>query len=347
MVEHSTRNTLPQRRLGSRSIGCIGLGCVPGSGYYGAADVSEMEDVIRSALDLGVNLIDTADNYALGENERLIGRAIRGRRDDAVIASKGGLDPAVATAVESVEHDRTALDLRTFGLRPNGRAEHLREAIEGSLRRLGVEAVDIYYLHRLDPEVPIEESVGAMGEFVAEGKARAIGLCEVPVEILERARRVHPIASVQSEMSLWTRKPLEAVVPWCEQHGATFVPYAPLGRGYLTGKVASDSSFQPTDFRGDNPRFQPEAMRANQALVEVVEGVAGRHEATSAQIALAWLLHQSQNIVPIPGMERLKYLVENVDAASVELTEADLSELDRLPEAVGERYAEAVIKPED
>jgi aryl-alcohol dehydrogenase-like predicted oxidoreductase len=222
-------------------------------------------------------------------------------------------------------------------LRKDGRPEHVREAVEGSLRRLGVDVIDLYQLHRVDPEVPLEETWGAMAVLVDEGKVRALGLSEVGVEELERAHAIHPVSSLQSEASLWTRGALADVVPWCAEHGATFLPFAPLGRGFLTGTLAPQQ-FPAGDFRKNNPRFQPEAMDANLALVERVRAVASRLEATPAQVALAWLLAQGEHVVPIPGTKKVSRLEENAAAASVTLSAADLAELDALPEAVGERY---------
>jgi aryl-alcohol dehydrogenase-like predicted oxidoreductase len=273
-------------------------------------------------LEIGVTLIDTADMYGPYTNEELVGQALEGRRETAVLATKCGL--VVEDAAEYV-------------LVKNGRPEHVREAIEGSLRRLQTDRVDLYQLHRVDPDVPVEETWGAMAEVVAQGKATAIGMSEVGVDELERAHAIHPVASVQSELSLWTREPLADVVPWCAAHGAAFLPFAPLGRGFLTGAL-TPQSFPPGDFRKNNPRFQPETMAANAALVERVKAVAERHGATPAQVALAWVLAQGEHVIPIPGTKRLERLEENAAAAELELTAGDLAELDALPEPVGSRY---------
>jgi aryl-alcohol dehydrogenase-like predicted oxidoreductase len=312
------------RRVAGRETGPIGLGCM---GMSWAYDADQRDDaasiaVIHRALELGATLLDTADIYGPYTNEELVGRALEGRRDEAVLATKCGM------VVE---------DIASYRLGRDGRPEHVREAIDASLRRLRTDHVDLYQLHRVDENVPIEETWGAMAETVAAGKARAIGLSEVGVEELERAQAIHPVASVQSELSLWTRDALAEVVPWCAAHGAAFLPFAPLGRGFLTGRL-QPREFAPGDFRRNNPRFQPEAMDANQALVARVGAVAQRHGATPAQVALAWVLAQGDHVVPIPGTKRIERLEENVAAAELTLTAGDLAELDALPAPVGSRY---------
>jgi aryl-alcohol dehydrogenase-like predicted oxidoreductase len=231
----------------------------------------------------------------------------------------------------------TVEDVAEYRLGRDGRPEHVREAIDASLRRLGTDHVDLYQLHRVDPDVPVEETWGAMAETVAAGKARAIGMSEVGVAELERAQAIHPVASVQSELSLWTRDALAEVVPWCAAHDAAFLPFAPLGRGFLTGRL-QPREFAPGDFRRHNPRFARDAMDANAALVERVRAVAERHGATPAQVALAWALAQGDHVVPIPGTKRIERLEENVAAAELSLSADDLAELDALPEPVGSRY---------
>ncbi len=312
------------RPVAGRETGPIGLGCMGMTWAYGAAERDEAESVatIRRALDLGATLLDTADMYGPYTNEELVGRAIEGRRDEVVLATKCGL--VVEDAAEYV-------------LRKDGRPEHVREAVDGSLKRLRTDFIDLYQLHRVDPEVPLEETWGAMAELVAQGKVGALGLSEVGVDELERAQAIHPVASVQSEGSLWTRDAFAEVVPWCAAHGAAFLPFAPLGRGFLTGALAPQS-FPPGDFRKNNPRFQPEAMDANAVLVERVTGVAARLDATPAQVALAWLLAQGEHVVPIPGTKRRSRLEENAAAAALVLTPDDLAELDTLPKAIGSRY---------
>jgi aryl-alcohol dehydrogenase-like predicted oxidoreductase len=282
-------------------------------------------DVIHGALDLGVTFLDTADVYGPFTNEELVGAALQGRRDEAFLASKCGL---VVTSPET----------RTIA--PDGRPEHVREAAEASLRRLGVDHVDLYQLHRVDPDVPLAETWGAMAELVQRGLARAIGLSEVTAEQAAAAHAVHPVASVQSELSLWTRDALGEVLPWCAANGAAFVPFSPLGRGFLTGALGG-RAFAATDFRAGLPRFTPEAMQANQALLDVVRAVANRHGATPGQVALAWVLAQGEAVVPIPGTRRLSRLRENAGAASVALTPADLAELDAAPLPEQPRYGTA------
>jgi aryl-alcohol dehydrogenase-like predicted oxidoreductase len=312
------------RAVAGRAVGPVGLGCMGMSWGYDPSDRDDERSigVIHRALEIGVTLLDTADAYGPFTNEELVGRALEGRRDQAVLATKCGL------VVE---------DVAEYVMGRDGRPEHVREAIDASLRRLRTDHVDLYQLHRVDPDVPLEETWGAMAETVAAGKARAIGMSEVGVAELERAQAIHPVASVQSEASLWTRDAFAEVVPWCAAHGAAFLPFAPLGRGFLTGALGL-RSFGPGDFRKNNPRFQREAMDANQALVERVKAVAERHGATPAQVALAWLLAQGEHIVPIPGTRRAERLEENAGAASLELSAEDLAELDALPDAVGARY---------
>ena len=314
---------IPTRRLGKEgpAVGAVGLGCMGMSWAYGAAerddDVSRA--VLRRALDLGVTLIDTADVYGPFTNEQLVGSALQGRRDEAFLATKCGLVAG------------------PDGMRRNGRPEHVRAAIDASLQRLRTDRVELWQLHRVDPEVPVEETWGAMAEQVAAGKALALGMSEVGVQELEAASAVHPVATVQSELSLWTRDALAEVLPWCASHGTGFLPFAPLGRGFLTGTLAG-ASFDQSDFRASNPRFTPEAMAANAALLDAVRGVAERRGAAPAQVALAWVLAQGEHVVPIPGTKKLAYLEQNAAAATLMLTPEDLAELDALPAPVGARY---------
>ncbi|MGZ6694948.1 MAG: aldo/keto reductase [Solirubrobacteraceae bacterium] len=322
-----TDERIPQRTLGSDGpvVGAVGLGCMGMTWAYDPADRDEAEAIatIHRALALGVTLLDTADMYGPHTNEELVGRALDGRRDEAVLATKGGL------VVESADPIR---------LRRDGRPEHIRAAIDASLRRLGVDHVDLYQLHRVDPEVPLEETWGAMAEAVTAGKALAIGLSEVGVAELERAHALHPVASVQSELSLWTRDALGEVLPWCAAHGAAFIPYSPLGRGFLTGRLDGATSFASGDFRSGLPRFTDAARAANEAIVERVRAVAGRLGAQPSQVALAWVLAQGEHVVPIPGTRRRRWLEENAAAASLRLSAADLAELDALPAPAGARY---------
>ena len=310
------------RELGSAGqVGAVGLGCMGMSWAYGAAerDDSASRAVVRRALDLGVTLIDTADVYGPFTNEELVGAALQGRRDEAFLATKCGL---------VVGPD---------GIGRDGRPEHVRAAIDASLRRLGTDRVDLWQLHRVDPEVPVAETWGAMAEQVAAGKARHLGMSEVGVAELDAAHAVHPVATVQSELSLWTRDPLAEVLPWCQANGAGFLPFSPLGRGFLTGTVTA-GSFDATDFRAKNPRFTDEAMAGNAALVAAVAVVADRLGASAAQVALAWVLAQGEQVVPIPGTKKQRWLEQNAAAADLVLAPADLAELDALPAPVGERY---------
>ncbi|MFD0257899.1 aldo/keto reductase [Kitasatospora indigofera] len=310
---------------GGPEVGVVGLGCM---GMTWAYDPSGRDDatstgVIRTALDLGVTLIDTADVYGPYSNEELVGAALSGGyRERAVLATKVGL-------------------VVSDGERPvvnNGRPDHIRRSIDESLRRLGTDHVDLYQLHRVDPEVPIEESWGALAEVVAAGKARRIGLSEVSVEQIERAQAVHPVASVQSELSLWTRDALAEVLPYTEEQGIAFLPFSPLGRGFLAGRFSSADDLPDDDFRRALPRFQQEALAANQAIVAGVGRVAGRRGATPAQVALAWVLAQGRLVLPIPGTKTPEYLADNAASADLRLTAEDLAELDALPAPTGTRY---------
>jgi aryl-alcohol dehydrogenase-like predicted oxidoreductase len=307
-------------------VGAIGFGAWGLSGAYGAADESGSIRTIRRALDLGLTLIDTADEYGDGHNERLVGRALRGRRDEAVLTTKAGL---------------VALPDGSTGVR--GRPEHLRAALERSLARLGVEAVDLFLLHRLDPDVPVEESVGAMAELVRAGKARALGLSEAGPDAIRRAHAVHPLAAVQSEYSLWTREPERDVLPAVRELGIGFVAFSPLGRGFLAGAVASPAELDEDDFRRQLPRFQEAAFRANLALLEDLRELAGGLGVTPAELALAWLVRKGA--VPIPGTRRLSHLEQNARAAALELTEAELARLERAfasGRVAGDRYPAAL-----
>jgi aryl-alcohol dehydrogenase-like predicted oxidoreductase len=316
--------TLPQRRLGPFDVGAIGLGCMGMTWAYntGSRDDERSAAVIHRALDLGVTLIDTADVYGPFTNEEVVGRALAGRRDGVVLATKVGL------VVEDVE---------TLALGRDGSPQHVGEGIDASLRRLRTDHVELYQLHRVDEKVPLEETWGAMAEVVGAGKARAIGMSEATVEQLDAAHAIHPVASVQSELSVWTRDRLDDVLPWCREHDVAFIPFAPLGRGYLTGTITS-GSFDERDFRARNPRFTRAALQANLAIVERVRAVAERLGATPAQVALAWVLAQDKRVVPIPGTTKPERVEENVGAASLALDAADLDELDSVPATVGERY---------
>jgi aryl-alcohol dehydrogenase-like predicted oxidoreductase len=309
-------------------LSALGLGCMGMSWVYAESERDDAESVrvIHRALDLGVTFIDTADLYGPFTNEELVGRALAGRRDEVVLATKVGLVPDMTLYPTKVK------------VTPNGRPDHIRASIDGSLRRLGTDHVDLYQLHRVDPQVPIEESWGAMAELVAAGKVRHIGLSEATVDHLERASAIHPVATLQSELSLWSRDPLADVLPWCERNGVGFLPFSPLGRGFLTGTIRRPEQLPPSDFRAQQPRFAPGALERNLRIVDGVEKVAQRYEATLAQVALAWVLAQGPHVVPIPGSTRVAHLEDNVGAVDLELTDADLAELDGLPAPVGTRF---------
>lgn len=291
-------------------------------GYVDAASQDDPGRLLNEAVDLGVRLFDTADVYGPFTNEELVGRALHDRRAEVVIATKVGLLVGSNGG---------------YPLLRDARPERIRAAVEGSLRRLRTDRIDIYYLHRIDPDVSLEETWGAMARLVLEGKVLALGICEVDVAQLELAQAIHPVAAVQSELSLWTRDALAEVIPWCRANGAAFVPFSPLGRGFLTGAITR-GRFADADFRSKNPRFTEEAVSANQRIVRWVRSVADRLGATPAQVALAWTLAQGEHVIPIPGTKRLSYLRENVAASEVALSERDLRDLDDLPEAVGSRY---------
>jgi aryl-alcohol dehydrogenase-like predicted oxidoreductase len=312
-------------------VGVIGLGCMGMSSIYDTAaprDEATSISVIHQALDQGSTLIDTADVYGPFTNEELVGRALAGgHRDRAVLATKVGFyvaDPAGGPQ-----------NSQLMGI--NGRPEYVRTAIDDSLRRLGTDHVDLYQLHRVDPEVPLEETFGAMAEAVKAGKARRLGLSQVTVEQIKRAQAVHPVTSVQSEFSLWTRDVQAEVLPYCQQQGIALLPYSPLGRGFLTGRFSSFDDLPSDDFRRSNPRFQPDALRANLAIVDGVRAVAERAGITPGQVALAWIVAQGPWVVPIPGTKTPKYLHDNTAAGDVQLTEKDLTDLDTLPAPQGGR----------
>jgi aryl-alcohol dehydrogenase-like predicted oxidoreductase len=306
-----------------RSGARIGLGCMPMSfGYVDASSEDDPTAVIGRALELGVAMFDTADVYGPFTNEELVGRALDGRRRDATIATKWGL---------------VAGPTGGYPLARDARPERAADAVRASLERLRTDVIDLYYLHRVDDHVPLEESWGAMAALVEKGIVRAIGLSEVGLDELEHAHAIHPVAAIQSELSLWTRDALDEVVPWCANHGAAFVPFSPLGRGFLTGTI-THGGFDARDFRASNPRFTDEAIASNQAIVRVVRRVAERHEATPAQVALAWTLAQGPHVLPIPGTKRVRYLEENVAATELALTDDDLADLDAAPPASAPRY---------
>lgn len=316
---------MERRTIGSSGIavGAIGLGCMPMNWAYGG-DPTEPESiaVIHRALDLGATLLDTSDVYGPYTNEELIGRALGGRRGEAVIATKTGL---------------VVGPNGFYPLRNDARPERIRRSVDASLRRLRTDVIDLYQLHRIDPAVPLEESWGVMAETVAAGKVRALGMSEATIEEMERARAIHPVASVQSELSLWFRDRLDDVVPWCASNGVTFIPFSPLGRGYLAGTI-TEAVTDDQDFRSQLPRYTQASIDANRGILEGIRTVGERHDATSAQVAIAWVLAQGSHVVPIPGTKRMRYLEENVAAADLQLSPTDLAELEALPQPVAPRY---------
>jgi len=322
---------MKHRTLAGLEVSAIGLGCMGMSAFYGSADQDEAKATIRRALELGIVFLDTAQVYGPMTNEQLVGRAIQGHRDEYVIATK------FARRIEGA----TPGDLSTIGPL-DGSPEHVRSSIEGSLERLGTDHVDLYYQHRVDPNVPIEETVGAMAELVEQGKVLHLGLSEAAPETIRRAHAVHPITAVQTEYSLWTRDPEAEILPTCRELGIGFVPYSPLGRGFLSGRFRSPDELDENDFRRFGPRFQGENLEANLGLAAKVQEIADEKGITPAQLAIAWLLAQGEDLVPIPGTKRRSYLEQNAGAVDVELTPDDLARIDaEVPEAAGERYAEA------
>jgi aryl-alcohol dehydrogenase-like predicted oxidoreductase len=318
-----------RRRLGELDVSAIGLGCMGMSEVYGAVDDAESIRVINRALDLGVNLLDTADRYGDGHNEELVGRAIRDRRDEVVLATKFGI---------------LEVDMATAALRIDSSPRYARTAVEASLRRLGTDVIDLYYLHRRDPGTPIEDTVGALAELVEAGKVRHIGLSEVSAETLRRAHAVHPITALQSEFSLFQRDLADEMLGVCRELGVGVVAYSPVGRGVLTGKVRGANDLAPGDFRRSVPQFEAENLARNVALADRLADIAARVGATPVQVALAWLLAQGEDVVPIPGTKRESYLEENAAAAFVSLSPGVLAEITAaIPrEAVaGERYSPA------
>lgn len=321
------------RKLGNNGleVSAIGFGCMGLNFAYGhAMEKQEAIALIRAAVEQGVTLFDTAEVYGPFTNEEIVGEALAPFRDEVVIATKFGFN---------------IQDGKMVGV--NSKPEHIREAVEGSLKRLNIDAIDLLYQHRVDPNVPIEDVAGTVKDLINEGKVKYFGLSEAGAQTIKRAHAVQPVSALQSEYSLWTRKPEEEIIPTLEELGIGFIPYSPLGRGFLTGKINADTKFESNDFRNNLPRYTPEALKANQALVDLLNKVAEEKNATTAQIALAWLLAQKTWIAPIPGTTKLHRLTENNGAADIELTAADLREIENAASKIkveGERYPEHMQK---
>ena len=325
---------MKQRKIGDVSVGEIGLGCMGMSFAYGAPDDAESLLVLARALELGVSHWDTADMYGAGQNEKLLSHALKNCRDQVFLATKFAnvYDRSITSHQDQVSANAPWII--------DGTPEYVQKAIDRSLERLQVDHVELYYQHRVDPKTPIEETVGAMAELIQQGKVKYLGLSEASADSIRRAHAVHPITAVQSELSLWTRDYIDDVIPLCKELGIAFIPYSPLGRGFLTGEIKSLEDLKEDDWRRFNPRFQGDNLKKNLQIVELVEEVAASHKVKPAQIALAWVLAQGDHLIPIPGTKKLKYLEENAAASEIELTADEIGLLSSAVPAEGERYPE-------
>lgn len=333
MTKNYQVNVVEYRELGKSGlkVSALGLGCMGMSQSYGTGNDEESIATLHRAVDLGITLFDTADVYGLGANELLVGKGLKSYRDKVVIATKFGFTRSKDGKLSGV----------------NGKPEYVRQACEASLKRLGIETIDLYYAHRVDPDTPVEETVGAMSRLIQEGKVRFIGLSEASVSSIKRANSVRPITALQSEYSLWTRDVEKEILPTCRELGIGFVPFSPLGRGFLSGQIKDATNFSKEDFRKDNPRFQGENFRKNLEFMKTIEELAAEKKCKPAQLALAWILAQGKDIVPIPGTKRRRYLEENVFALKLKLTNEDLAQIGKaapLGVAAGERYNAEMMK---